>query len=389
MTHDFPYDNAVDPSEADMDSKGLNKVRDLFLRQQQKGLFPGGQIVVRRHGKKVLNIAFGLARGWQGRGGDPVEVKQNTAFAVFSSGKPMAAVIIALLESRGQINLYTPLAEFLPELGSYGRESITLLDVLTHRGGIILPSLIHTPEINGDAEALWRRLVETPPRYPRGTLAYMPLEYGIIIDRLVKNISGKNCATLLEDELARPLKLPNLQYGLGSHQINDIAWNYWLGKDRCVVAEMNIADNFEDKFNNEAVFSAKNPAFGMSADAANLAAFYEFLLNNGRTRDGNQLLPDQMIKSYTSKQTSGWDKSVKAFLSLGRGFLLGTLTPSLYDWWGSSGCFGHAGIFSSIAYGDHKTGLSVAIVTNGNKSIGDFFKRTIALNHTLRKACNS
>lgn len=65
-----------------------------------------------------------------------------------------------------------------------------------------------------------------------------------------------------------------------------------------MVAEMNIADNFEYKFNIEAVFSAKNPAFGMSADAANLAAFYEFLVNDGRTRDGNQLVSERLIKSY-------------------------------------------------------------------------------------------
>jgi len=387
MTPDFPYESTVDPIEVNMDSKGVHKARDLFLRQQQRGLFPGGQMVVRRHGKAVLNVTCGLARGWQGRGGEPIEVKQNTTFSIFSTGKPMVAVIIALLESRSQIDLYNPLAEYLPELGSYGREEITLFDVLTHRGGMILPSLIHTPEKNGDAEALWQHLVETPPRYPRGTLAYMPLEYGIIIDRLVKEITGKDSAVLLEEEFTKPLKLPNMQYGLGDQQLDDIAWNYWLGKERCVVAEMNIADNFEYKFNIEAVYSAKNPAFGMSADAANLAAFYEFLVNDGCTRDGNQLIPERLIKRYTTKQTSGWDKSVKTYLSLGRGFMLGTVTPSFYDWWGSSSCFGHAGIFSSIAYGDYETGLAVAIVTNGNKSIGDFFKRMIALNHGLRKAC--
>ncbi len=387
MTSDFPYETAVDPVEVKMDSKGVHKVRDLFLCQQEKGLFPGGQIVVRRYGKVVLNVTCGLARGWQGRGGDPIGVKQNTTFSVFSTGKPMAAVIIALLESRGQIDLHTPLAEYLPKLGSHGREEITLFDVLTHRGGMILPSLIHAPEKNGDAEALWQHLVETPPRYPRGTLAYMPLEYGIIIDRLVKEITGRDSAVLLEEEFTKPLKLPNMKYGLGGHQLCDIAWNYWLGKKRCVVAEMNIADNFEYKFNIEAVFSAKNPAFGMSADAANLAAFYEFLVNDGCTRDGNQLVSKGLIKCYTTKQTSGWDKSVKTYLSLGRGFMLGTATPSFYDWWGSSSCFGHAGVFSSIAYGDHKTGLAVAIVTNGNKSIADFFKRMVALNHGLRKAC--
>ncbi|MDH3326619.1 MAG: beta-lactamase family protein, partial [Gammaproteobacteria bacterium] len=103
--------------------------------------------------------------------------------------------------------------------------------------------------------------------------------------------------------------------------------------------------------------------------------------------NGEQLIDSEIIKNYTHKQIFGWNRSVKTFLSYGRGFILGTMTPSFYGWWGSNGCFGHPGIFSSVAYGDHKTGISVAIVTNGNKSIGDFFSRFANLSHEIKKAC--
>lgn len=388
MISSYPYEAAIDPTLAEMDGKGVEKVAKIFLQQQRDGIFPGGQLVARRHGKVVLNIACGLARGWQGRGGDEMPVTTSTPFSAFSSGKPMAAIVIALLESRGEIDIQDTVAKHLTEFGTLGREAITIQDVLTHQAGTLLPALIHTPEMSGDPEALWQLMIETPPHYPRGTFAYMPTEYGIILDRLVSKLTGKNIATILHEELIQPLGLPNMQYGLGKHQLDEVAWNYWLGKEKCMVAEMNIAHGFEEKMNIAEVFSAQNPAFGMSSDAANLAAFYEFLVMGGKTKEGTQLIPAEIIQRYTSKQVSGWNKSINTFLSIGYGFMLGTPTPSLYDWWQSSSCFGHPGVFSSLAFADHKTGLSVAMISNGNKSVADLFKRSVAINHGLRKACS-
>lgn len=388
MTTLFPYEPAVHANEVDMNPQGIEKVAGKFLLQQKQGIFPGGQIVARRHGKVVLKVSCGLARGWQGRGGETqVTVQENTPFPVFSTGKPMAAVVIAMLESRGVLDVMATVASVLPEFGSLGREHITIEDVLTHRAGILLPALIENHGIWADREAVWQYLLKTPPRYPRGTFAYMPAEYGVILDRIITKLTNKTLAELFIEELARPLGLQNMHYGLDSHHPNDIAWSYWQGKDRYVVAEMNVADRFEELNNDLLVFTAENPAFSMVSDACSLAAFYEFLVNGGRTNEGQQLVSEDIIKRYTTRQVSGWNKSMKTYLSLGRGFMLGTLTPSLYDWWGSASCYGHAGMFSSTAFADHDTGLAVSIVTNGNRGIGDFFKRMVPLTHALRKAC--
>lgn len=44
-------------------------------------------------------------------------------------------------------------------------------------------------------------------------------------------------------------------------------------------------------------------------------------------------------------------------------------------------------MFSSLAYADRNTGMSVAIVTNGNKGVGNFFSRFVKLTHGLKTAC--
>ncbi len=192
-----------------------------------------------------------------------------------------------MLEDRNIVDINKSISHYLPEFTGQNREEITVLDVLTHKAGLLIPNLINDYKANGDAELLWQKLIAAPPRYPRGTFAYMPIEYGIILDQLVKTLTQKNIAELFADELVEPLGLNNIHYGLNNKQLSDIAFSYWLGKDKCMIAEMNVADGFEIKNNDNAVFSTKNSAFGMVADASNLAAFYEFLVNNGQRSDGD------------------------------------------------------------------------------------------------------
>jgi len=208
MTGNFPYEEVVDAADVDMDSKGVQRVATKFLRQQQQGIFPGGQLVARRGGKVVLKLSCGMARGWQGRGHDTaVNVQDTTSFPVYSTGKPMAAIVIAMLESQGRLDVTTPVARILPEFAGLGRDEITILDVLTYRAGIILSDLIDNHKIWTDGEAVWQYLLQTPPRYRRGTFAYMPGEYGIILDQLVRRLTGQSIAEIFRNELALPLGL--------------------------------------------------------------------------------------------------------------------------------------------------------------------------------------
>jgi len=348
--------------------------------------FPGGQLVVRRFGQPVLNIYSGLARGWRDESA-PLAVDDATLFPVYSCGKPLAATLIALLEQRGLLTLDQPLARTLPEFAQAGKGEITLRDILTHRAGLQLGSLTHDHSLLADHPRLWQTLAEKPAHYPRGTFAYMPGEYGIVIEELVRRLTGQPFAEVFAQELAQPLDLSQLRYGYAGRPPESIARCYWLGKKKCMVAGINVAENFEALNNHATMFAAANPAFSLICNADSIARFYDFLLAGGKTPDGRQLVDEHLIRQYTQKQTGGWNKSVNAYLNLSLGFMLGSRLPSFYDWWNSGSCFGHPGIFSSLAFADHATGLSVAMITNGNVGMGEFFKRCVSINHLLRSAC--
>ena len=365
----------------------LTRVVGLFKKQQTSGAFPGGQLVLRRAGKLVLNEALGIARGLRAQEArPPMQVQSNTPFPVLSAGKPLAAICITLLEDRGMLDVNAPIARIFPEFGKHGKEQITTLDVLTHRSGILMPDFVKKRHLWADREAVQTALIETVPSYPRGTLAYHPYEYGWILNEIMLRVDGRSLPAFFVDELAVPLQLPALRYGLAGRAITSVAFTYWLGGNTVNVAGINVAEDFETQ-NSETFFESRNPAVSLICDAASLAAFYEFLVNGGRTPDGQQLISENTLKKYTTVQVSAWDRSLRTPLSIGRGFVMGSLFPSSFGWWNTGQCFGHAGGFSSLAFGDYHTGISVAILTNGNRNMNDFLKRFIPLAHGLRNAC--
>ncbi len=384
----YPYEQPVDPAVAGMDQARLDRVAADFTRQQTAGVFPGGQMVLRRNGRLVLNEVCGIGRGLRPEEEIPkVNVRPDTPFPVLSAGKPIAAIAIALLEDRGELEVETPVAAIIPGFSRHGKDEITILDVLTHRTGILLPGLVARPDLWGDREAILTVLVEAEPVYPRGTIAYAAYEYGWLLSEIVRRVDGRQLSEFVIDEFSVPLELTALQYGLGSRELGSLAYNYWLGKNRVMVSGVNVAENFEERNNSIEQINSLNPAVSMVTDAASLAAFYEFLLRGGVSSSGEQVISEKSIRKYTTRNVSGLDRSSKLSSNLGRGFMLGAGFISAYGWWGTGSCFGHAGGFSSLAFGDYKTNVAVAIVTNGHRSFFDLAKRFIPLAHKLRRAC--
>jgi len=380
-------ESVSEPEAAGMHGRRLAKAVDLFGRQWASGSFPGGQLVARRHGRLVLNEAVGIARGMRSdEPRPPWPVAPSTPFPVLSAGKPLAAMVIALLEERGQLDVRAPIAELFPEFGRQGKERITTLDVLTHRSGLLMPDFVAQPALWGDRAAVQQALVETIPTYPRGTLAYHPHEYGWLLSEVVIRVDGRTLPDVLADEFADPLGLPALRFGLAGREPASVAFTYWLGKSQVIIAGTDVAATFEEQ-NAPSILDAQNPATSLVCDAASLAAFYEFLLDGGRTPAGRQLLTAETIRRYTTRQLLGWDRTMHTPVALGRGFFVGTLLPSLFGWWNSGRCFGHAGGFSCLAFGDYDSGLAAAIVTNGNKGTLDIMRRLMPLAHRLRRAC--
>ncbi|HEY8923661.1 MAG TPA: serine hydrolase domain-containing protein, partial [Polyangia bacterium] len=126
-----------------------------FLRQQARGAFPGGQLVVQRGDERLLDLAIGTARGWRGAEAERVPVTPETPFQVMSASKGVLAAALARLEERGLIDVNATVRRYLPD---FVAPEVTVLDVMTHRSGVTLPELSRRPELWSDRTSVLEAL---------------------------------------------------------------------------------------------------------------------------------------------------------------------------------------------------------------------------------------
>jgi CubicO group peptidase (beta-lactamase class C family) len=355
----------------------------LFRRQQAQGRFPGGQLAVQRGGELLLETAVGTARGFRSEEGVAAQpVTTGMRFQVMSVSKAVVAFAVALLEDRGLLDVAAPVARVWPEFAARGKGEITVLDVLTHRSGLLLEDLIRRPQLWSDWDAMVAAMADATPEHPRGTLSYEANAYGWVLAEVVRRVGGRPLPVFLGEELGKDLPGLDLRARDGDPPA---ARTYWLGAPKYPLGGINLADGFEQVNNEITCHKALVPGAGMLTTARDLAGFYAVLLAGGVAPSGRRLLREETLRRYITRQTSGRERITGAYVVLGRGFALGWPLPHLYGTWGSSKCFGHAGGFSCLGFGDPDSGLAVAILTNGNRSLFDMLRRFAPLSQRARR----
>lgn len=362
----------------------LADAETLFRRQHARGAFPGGQVVVRVGGTEVLNLAVGIARGWRGGEGEPVAVTGATPFQVMSASKPVVAFAIAVLEDRGLLDVSRPVAHYVPEFGREGKSDIAVLDVLTHRSGVIVRELWDAADIWPDWHRVQEVIWNTRPRYRRGTLAYHAYEFGWILGELVRRVAGQPLDAFLADILPEPLRALRLRRA--EHDQTVVARSYWLGPKRLRLGGQDVAQGFEERNNGQRTLTSLVPGASMTTTASTIARFYEMLLAGGTTAEGVRLLRAETLERYLRVNVTGFDRTLRSYLVLGRGFQLGWRGPHPYGWWDTRACVGHGGGFCSVVFGDRRSGAAIAMITNGNRGFRDVFLRFASLGSAIRRA---
>jgi CubicO group peptidase (beta-lactamase class C family) len=378
--------DVVGPAASGMDPERVARVVQRFHAQQAAGVFPGGQLVVRRHGVLVIDTAAGVARGFRAGEGPAVAYTPETRAGLYSAGKPLVAVAIALLESRGAVDVARPVAAYFPEFAQNGKADVTVLDVLLHRSGLYLRDIERDFRRFGDWDGIIERIVATPPVFARGTLAYQPMGFGWILGELVRRVTGTPVARFLAEEVLAPAGLSNLTLGVKAEEIPTIARSYWVDAKPPKLAGEVLA-GFEEAQNSVEQMTAVIPGGGTYGTARALAAFYSWLLAGTPTQSGAPLIRPEVLASYVTPQARGTDRTLRVPLVLGRGFGCGWFWPHPYGWWRTGACYGHAGNFSTVAWADPTTGTAVAVVTNGNRAPTKLVTRCAPLGSAVRAAC--
>jgi uncharacterized protein YbbC (DUF1343 family)/CubicO group peptidase (beta-lactamase class C family) len=161
---------------------------------------PGVVVVVGRGDTIVWRKAYG-SRALQPA---PEAMTLTTIFDLASLTKVVATTpAVMMLVEDGKIRLTDPVASFIPEFGKYGKDRITIRDLLTHMSGL-RPDLDLGDEWTGRDAAIRLASEEVPASPPGRRFVYSDINF-LLLAEVVARVSHQPFEAFVETRLFAPL----------------------------------------------------------------------------------------------------------------------------------------------------------------------------------------
>jgi len=187
----------VEPTSVGLLPEDLDAIWKSVISLYKTGLHPSIALCIRRNGKVVMDRTIGHSHG----NGPEHRKKKNgkelatpgTLYNLFSASKAVTAMLIHLLDQRGQLHLDDVVEHYIPGFGQAGKRHVTIRHILTHRAGIPGVSIEDNPlDVLSDKEEILRRLCAAHPvSRPGRNLAYHALSGGFVLGEIIEPLTGK------------------------------------------------------------------------------------------------------------------------------------------------------------------------------------------------------
>jgi CubicO group peptidase (beta-lactamase class C family) len=354
MAQNFPLE-VSSAAELKLDAGALARLDELINRHIAEGRYPGAQIAIARHGKLGVMRTYGDARL------DPQRqpARDDTLWLLYSNTKVITASAVWLLAERGALRFTDRVAEHLPGFEANGKGDITIIQLLSHRGGF--PNA-EVPKEAWDDHELLRRAVcgFTLEWTPGSRLHYHGRSAHWTAAAMIEAITKTDYRAFIRDNVIGPIGLGDeLFVGLPDAQHARSVDMHEPSPDG--TRQVKRADE-----NNAAFRRAGAPSSGGYATARAMAAFYQMLLAGGRL-NGVRLFAPRTIQ-YVTRNVTGDMVDGYMGMPMHRGLgphLRGTTdTIRGLGALASPRTFGHGGVGSSYCWGDPDSGVSFAYITN-------------------------
>lgn len=319
----------------------------------------GAQVFVAKDCQTVADFAIGESR-------PGVAMSTSTLTLWLSACKPIGAIAIAQLVDRGKVGVDHPVADFIPEFGADGKETVTLRHILTHTSGL---RFVDT----GWPNTAWSEIIERVCRarleanwIPGQRARYESTHTWFLLGEVVRRVDGRPFESYVRDEIFAPLGMRDSWVGMPAEQF--YAYGERLGvlyaTDKRPIRPL-------PPYDAEVAITHCRPAANGQGPIRELGRFYQMLLNGGEL-DGVRIVSREAVARFTSPQRVGmYDETFKHKIDWGLGFLINSrrygykALPYSFGPHASDKTFGHNGFQSTMAFADPEHGLVVAIAPNG------------------------
>lgn len=344
------------------------------------GFSPAITFCLRREGRIVLNRAIGHAHG-NGPEDSPDTPKTlalpDTPICLFSASKVVTAMLVHLLDERGEIDLLDPISHYIPEYGVNGKRNATIYQLLAHRGGIPSIDGDFDPELLYDVDAIVEELCRARPVSPSGhRVAYHALTAGYIFGELIERVTGMSVQEFLRETIAEPMGMRHFTYGLPEQHRALAATNYSTGFKPIGPVNMYIKhvlggdlDLAVRMTNDPRFMDTICPAGNIYATAEEASRFFQMLLNGGEY-NGKQIFQPMTVKRAVLEcGRPEIDRTLLLPMRYSMGLMLGNSPVGLFGPM-TRRAYGHLGLSNIFCWADPERDTSVALLTTGKALLG-------------------
>lgn len=381
-------------------SRGFEAVRDVFTENFSRRQELGGACCVYYRGEKVVDLWGGIRNKHTG---EPWE--QDTMVITYSTTKGLAAMTMALAHSRGWLDYERPVAAYWPEFAQFGKEKITVRQLLGHQAGLFALDVPVDRTLVADLDRLATVLARQKPAWEPGSRhGYHAITLGFYESEILRRIDPRHrsLGQFFQDEIATPLGLDvyiRLPESIPDSRLALIIAPSLLQRlvgfpFRMALDSINPHSNIvralhgSELPHDDTRIYARNleiPSGGGVGTARAIARAYSVFATDGRELGLRHETLDLLARPAIPPTHGIFDECMKGDVE----FSLGFMKPNASIPFGSAASFGHPGAGGSMGFADPNAGIGYAYVTNrmGTTFSGD--PRDVALRDAAYAAIRS
>lgn len=370
------------PEQEGLNSDTLALIYELADEMIRRRAAPGGQMVVARNGRVVVDETFGFFTYRKQH-----RVQKDDIYDLASLTKILSGTAsIMRLHSADRVDISSPLSRYIDELRNSNKRSIKLRDLMAHRAGLVgwIPFYTHTieakrrrrPELKEEyyhdfpsqdyaipvaenlylrsdyRDSIWEEIllseVDSNPDYSYSDLGFY------MISELVRRVGGREIDTFFTEEIASPLGLGNIGYNPLENGID---------KSR-------IAPSEEDRYYRlqtlqgyvhdmgAAMWGGVSGHAGLFSNAMDVTALMQCFLNKGIYNE-KQLFDADIVDRFTRRHPA----SSRRGIGFDMKELDGEKTLNMAEE-ASPSTFGHLGFTGTAAWADPEADLVFVFLAN-------------------------
>ncbi|HJP40078.1 MAG TPA: serine hydrolase domain-containing protein [Dehalococcoidia bacterium] len=363
-----------------MDGARLDRITKVIAWDIEQEQYDGAVVLVARRGKVAYHQAIGFAERKTQR---PATI--DDVFCLFSVTKTFTAVALLQCVDRGDIRLFTPVADVIPEFGTKGKQHVTVAQLLNHTAGLSSDLPMMDPAKIGDTTAVALAVADQPLKTTPGRIvSYSPVGAFAVLGEIVRRLDGgsRPVRQILAEDIFDPLEMTSTSLTLRP----DLAER----RSPVVVRDWTpaiIPPEGLENFNLVQSETYEMPGGGGIGTAQDLFLFGEMLRRGGELNGVRILSPalvDLALQNHTGSEvnhifdgmceTHGW-APFPAYLGLGF-FLRGEgLFPMPFGATASSRTFGGLGAGSTMFWVDPARDVTFVCLTTGTLEDSSNFER--------------